>query len=104
MLGVGAGIVEEISSRAAHDRTLEKLQLYYVTEEATGEAYSACRAAVLESWRVVFMEDVFAVEGMQKGRGSPAFQGGVFSPVMDAPSHHFHCWVANRYAEAYQSR
>lgn len=87
----------------AHDRTAEKLQLYYVGEQATREDYSACRAAVLESWRVVFCEDVFAVEGMQKGRSSPAFQGGVFSPIQDAPTHHFHCWVANRYVDGFSS-
>jgi choline monooxygenase len=67
----------------ANDRTVEKLQLYYVGEQAKGDDYSACRAAVLESWRVVFSEDVFAVEGMQEGRRSPAFQGGVFSPVLE---------------------
>ena len=81
----------------APDRTLEKLQLLYVGEEATGPGYAGCRAAVLESWRVVFGEDVFAVEGMQEGRKSPAFEGGVFTPVLDAPTHHFHCWVAKYY-------
>ena len=53
----------------------------------------------LESWRQVFSEDIFVVEGMQKARYSPAFTGGVFSAVMDVPSHHFHQWVAERYRE-----
>jgi choline monooxygenase len=82
----------------ANDRTLEKLQLFYNGEEAVSDDLAGCRAAVLESWRVVFAEDVFAVEGLQVGRNSPAFQGGVFTPVMDAPTHHFHRWVANHYA------
>ncbi len=83
----------------ANNRTLEKLQLGYVGSEAVGDAYEACRAAVLNSWKVVFGEDVFAVEGMQRGRRSPGFKGGVFSPVLDAPTHHFHNWVANLYAK-----
>ncbi|MEM5527969.1 aromatic ring-hydroxylating dioxygenase subunit alpha [Gammaproteobacteria bacterium AS21] len=82
-----------------NNQTLEKLQLSYVGAEATGDEYSACRTAVLESWKVVFGEDVFAVEGMQNGRKSPAYQGGVFSPVLDGPTHHFHQWVANQYAK-----
>ena len=85
----------------ANDRTLEKLQLYYIGEQATGDDFAECRAAVMESWRVVFAEDVFAVEGLQEGRKSPAFHGGVFTPVMDAPTYHFHRWVAKRYLAAH---
>ena len=43
-----------------------------------------------------FGEDIGAVEGMQRGRQSPGFQGGVFSPVLDQPTHFFHQWVARR--------
>ena len=39
-------------------------------------------------------EDVTAIEGMQKGRSSPAYNGGNFSPVMDTPTLMFHKWVA----------
>ncbi|MDF0750888.1 Rieske 2Fe-2S domain-containing protein [Marinobacter sp. 71-i] len=84
----------------SHDRTLENLRVFYVGEEACGDEYAACRHSQIEAWRVVFGEDVFAVEGMQVGRRSPGFQGGVFSPVLDGPTHHFHNWVANRYASA----
>nr|WP_216821224.1 aromatic ring-hydroxylating dioxygenase subunit alpha [Marinobacterium profundum] len=86
----------------AHNRTLENLRLFYVGEEACGDEYSACRQAVLEAWKVVFGEDVFAVEGMQAGRKSPGYAGGVFSPVLDGPTHHFHTWVANKYTESAQ--
>ena len=34
------------------------------------------------------------VEGMQKGRSAPGFDGGRFSPAMDGPTHAFHRWVA----------
>ena len=39
-------------------------------------------------------EDIFAIEGMQAGRASPAYNGGNFSPVMDNPTHRFHKWIA----------
>jgi len=45
-------------------------------------------------WRDIFIEDVSVVEGMQKGRRATGYDGGKFSPVMDAPTHHFHRWVA----------
>jgi choline monooxygenase len=88
----------------SHEQTLEKLQIYYVGEEAIYDRYDACRSGVLDAWRVVFGEDVFAVEGMQEGRRSPAFQGGVFSPVLDGPTHHFHQWVARQYQAALSER
>lgn len=76
--------------------TREELRIYYVGDEGRQDRYDASRRAVLESWRVVFGEDVWAVEGLQAGRRSPAFRGGVFSPAMDVPTHDFHRWVAER--------
>jgi choline monooxygenase len=86
-------VVQPISSGV----TIEKLELIYVGKTALDEPFRASREAVLESWRQVFSEDIFVVEGMQKARYSPAFTGGVFSAVMDVPSHHFHQWVAEKY-------
>ena len=83
----------------APDRTVEHLDLYYVGDEPLGEDYAAMRAANTRAWRTVFEEDIGVVEGMQRGRASPAFAGGVFSPVMDGPTHCFHRWVAARLAE-----
>ena len=40
-------------------------------------------------------EDIFVVEGMQKGRNAQFFDGGKFSPVMEGPTHCFHRWVAD---------
>ena len=53
-------------------------------------------------WKVVFEEDVFVVEGMQKGRHAPGFEGGRFSPAMDGPTHLFHQWVADKVAKRRQ--
>ena len=80
----------------APDRTREELRIFYVGEGATAEAYRACRAATLAAWRIVFEQDIPAVEQMQLGRASPGYDGGVFSPVMDAATHHFHAWMARR--------
>jgi len=84
----------------ACDRTLEKLQIVYITEESIGESMAACRAAVMAAWKTVFEEDIFAVESMQQGRKSPAFKGGSFSPIMDSPTYDFHKWVARQYERA----
>ena len=87
----------------ACDRSIEHLRLYYVGDEALSDEHAASRNATLESWRVVFSEDIDAVEGMQRGRSSPGYRGGVFSPVMDNPTHHFHQWVARKLMAAGQT-
>ena len=46
-------------------------------------------------WKDVMLEDISAIEGMQAGRGSPVYNGGNFSPIMDQPTHQFHKWVAS---------
>jgi choline monooxygenase len=77
-------------------RTREVVEITYVGEEALEDRFAEAREKILEGWREVFAEDIHAVEGMQAGRASPAFDGGIFSPVMDNPTHHFHRWVASR--------
>jgi choline monooxygenase len=85
-------VLEPISE----NRTREIVQLLFIGDEATGPDFEEARVRTLEGWREVFAEDVHAVEGMQSGRASPAFDGGTFSPIMDNPTHHFHRWVASR--------
>ena len=77
-------------------QTTEHVRLSYVGEKALGDEYQKHREALLTSWTNVFEEDIFAVERMQKGRSSPAYQGGAFAPAMDEPTHHFHRWVAEQ--------
>ncbi|QDC08218.1 aromatic ring-hydroxylating dioxygenase subunit alpha [Oceanicola sp. D3] len=72
--------------------TREHVHLYY----ATPNTDAALRAQNTAQWREVFEEDVFVVEGMQRGRVGPGFDGGRFSPAMDGPTHRFHQWVAAR--------
>ena len=81
----------------AIDRVREEVRLFYVGDGADSERHLRGRQSNLEAWRKVFGEDIGAIEGMQRGRHSPGFCGGVFSPVLDAPTHHFHRWVARKY-------
>lgn len=78
----------------APDRTRESMRLYYVDCDRGDEGWDATRLRLESAWRSIFCEDVGVVEGMQLGRRSPAFDGGLFSPVMDEANHHFHRWVA----------
>lgn len=78
----------------AKDRTIEHTELYYATEDACGPDWADMRQRNTDMWREVLEEDLFVVEGMQKGRQGSYFDGGRFSPVMDGPTHLFHAWVA----------
>ena len=80
----------------AVDQTRERLQFLYADTAATDEAYGARRESLHAAWSIVFAEDISVVEGMQRGRASPAFDGGLFTPLMDVPTHHFHQWFLSR--------
>lgn len=79
-------------------RTLERVAIQFVGHAATDEASAETRRAVCAGWREVFEEDVAAVEGMQAGRRCGAFDGGVFTPVLDVATAHFHRWYAAQVA------
>ena len=76
----------------------EVVDIFYYDEKTLGDEYKSTRIKNKEMWRSVFLEDVFAVEGMQKGRYSPVFDGGRFTPAMDGPTHCFHKWIASAVA------
>ena len=79
----------------ANNKTKEHFELYYIGDEsASSEEYKDIRKKNFAFWQEVMTEDVTAIEGMQKGRSSPAYNGGNFSPVMDTPTLMFHKWVA----------
>ncbi|MDH3666539.1 MAG: aromatic ring-hydroxylating dioxygenase subunit alpha [Paracoccaceae bacterium] len=85
-------IVEPVS----HDRSIEHVQIYYADPSVAGDAWAGMRKKNAEMWAGVFAEDIFVVEGMQRGRHATQFDGGKFSPVMDNPTHDFHAWVASQ--------
>jgi choline monooxygenase len=81
------------------NHTIEHVDIYYPNEASASPEYEELRTANAEQWKTVFEEDIFVVEGMQKGRNGVLFDGGKFSPAMDGPTHNFHYWVATQIAE-----
>jgi phenylpropionate dioxygenase-like ring-hydroxylating dioxygenase large terminal subunit len=79
------------------ERTVEQVHLYYAATGTNAEL----RARNTAQWKEVFEEDIFVVEGMQRGRHAVGFDGGRFSPAMDGPTHLFHDWVAAQMERRY---
>ena len=98
LLGIQADhfFVILLMSEAA-DLTRERLQFLYTDTAAIYEVYRARRENLHAAWSIVFAEDISVVEGMQRGRASPAFDGGLFTPLMDVPTYHFHQWFLSRF-------
>jgi choline monooxygenase len=78
----------------------ERVEIFYFDEVCLSTDFASLREANSKSWQTVFAEDVGVVEGMQRGRSSSGFNGGVFTPVLDTATRCFHMWVADRYIEA----
>ena len=76
-------------------KTRERIRIFYSSEKMISKEMHEKRKKNTERWKKVFEEDVFAVEGMQKGRDGKFFDGGKFSKSMDGPTHTFHKWVSN---------
>ncbi len=81
-------------------RTVEHVDLYYFDDEALGDGCAELRQANTALWKGIFLEDRFVVEGMQRGRASPAFRGGVLSPALEHTTHSFYRWAGKRFIEA----
>jgi len=82
------------------EKTLERVALFYADEDIDADENQDMLKENARRWRDVFNEDIGVVEGMQKGRHGPYFDGGKFSPVMDGPTHAFHKWVARQIVES----
>jgi choline monooxygenase len=80
----------------ACNRTVERMNLYFVGDQPLADEFDIVRKAVTAEWLQIWSEDQEIVERMQRGRHSPAFQGGVFSPALDAATHQLHRWYARR--------
>ncbi|MDA9695386.1 Rieske 2Fe-2S domain-containing protein [Candidatus Pelagibacter sp.] len=79
----------------SNNQTKEHFELYYVGDDsASSVEFKDMREKNFAFWQEVMNEDITAIEGMQNGRSSPAYNGGNFSPVMDTPTLMFHKWVA----------
>ena len=80
----------------APNRIREHIELYYSNPAMLADEYQETRQENAKLWKTVFEEDIFVVEGMQKGRYAKGFDGGRFSPVMDEHTHVFHDWYARK--------
>ncbi|MEO1190171.1 MAG: aromatic ring-hydroxylating dioxygenase subunit alpha [Pseudomonadota bacterium] len=89
---VHAILLEPVSQ----SKTIERVEIYYANDAMRTSEWAGMRAANTRLWRGVFEEDVFVVEGMQRGRYGTQFDGGKFAPAMDGPTHCFHHWVATQ--------
>jgi phenylpropionate dioxygenase-like ring-hydroxylating dioxygenase large terminal subunit len=89
---VYAIIIQPIST----NKTKEHVSIYYAQKPEEMSSLSALVDANAKFWKMVFLEDVGVVEGMQSGRHGLLFDGGKFSPAMDGPTHCFHHWVATQ--------
>ncbi len=77
-------------------RTIERNEIYYSFDPAGRPDLKALVDRNARQWRGVLEEDLFVVEGMQKGRHGIHFDGGKFAPKMDGPTHVFHRWAAEQ--------
>jgi choline monooxygenase len=77
------------------NRTIERNEIFYSFDPAEYPEYAALIDENATQWKGVLAEDIFVIEGMQKGRGGVFFDGGKFAPVMDSPTFVFHDWIAN---------
>lgn len=79
------------------NRTQERVRIGYFTQEAaTGGELADLREMNTRLWKGVFLEDIEPVRRMQEGRHSPAFDGGVLTPVLETTTRHFHAWTAEK--------
>ena len=87
----------------SESRTFERMDLYYFGDGATNPEYKDLRRKNRDRMLNIFEEDRDMVEGMQRGRQSPAFNGGALSPGMDQPAHCFNRIVAQAVVDALEA-
>ncbi len=78
------------------EKSIERVEIFYGFDPAERPDLDDLRAKNTAQWKSVLKEDLFVVEGMQRGRHAVHFDGGKFSPVMDNPTYDFHHWVAKQ--------
>ena len=70
----------------APDLTREELHIFLVGDAATSDTFRTEREKVFSMWDALNREDLGALELLQKGRLSPAYDGGRFSPHWEGPT------------------
>ncbi len=75
------------------ETTRETIHLLFAPEAMAGQ-YDRMRQAAIQTWDNLNREDIDPLESMQRGRVSPGFDGGTFSPFLDPGTHFFARQVA----------
>ena len=88
----------------APNETTERMDLNYFGNGATDPRFQELQTNNRERMLEIFEEDRDMVEGMQRGRLSPAFDGGALAPEMDGPAHCFNQIAANSFVDAIDRR
>jgi phenylpropionate dioxygenase-like ring-hydroxylating dioxygenase large terminal subunit len=83
-------------------QTRENVAIFYTDEAVSANEFTTMRTDSANRWRSIFEEDIGVVEGMQRGRHAPGFDGGRLSPVLDGATHDFHRWAATQWLKAPQ--
>ena len=78
--------------------TNEYFHFYFVGDEAMSDGLAHQRANALNAWKTINTEDIDMIEGMQRGRASPGYRFGRFSPYHEATTHEFQRRLANHFA------
>ncbi|WP_319419308.1 aromatic ring-hydroxylating oxygenase subunit alpha [Pleurocapsa sp. FMAR1] len=79
-------------------RSVERMSFYFIGDGATSIEYEALRQIPIDLWKITNEEDLETIERLQKGRKSPAFDGGCFSPALETTVHQFQRLVAKAIA------
>ncbi len=88
----------------SESRTFERMDLHYFGDGAINPEYKDLRRKNRDRMLDIFEEDRDMIEGMQRGRQSPAFNGGALSPGMDQPAHCFNRIVAQAVVDALEAK
>ena len=65
------------------ERAHERIDLYLVGDAAEGPAFADQRKSVFDMWQDLNTEDLDVIARLQRGRLSPGYDGGRFSPYWD---------------------
>lgn len=80
------------------EHTREFFHFYFVGDAALRDDLAAQRECVIEAWKGINREDITMLEGMQRGRHSPGYRDGRFSPYHEVTTHEFQRRIANQCA------
>lgn len=61
----------------------ERIDIYLIGDAAEGQQYTSQRQAVFDTWHDLNKEDLDVIARLQRGRLSPGYDGGRFSPYWD---------------------